>query len=86
MAITHLMLFVGETELGTMVLGVTKLTWLQYGISWGLALLSLPLFILTQAKVPMAPFQNLLEAFDLESASPPGASTMEGARQLLRSR
>lgn len=85
MAVTHLMLFFGKTELGTKVLGVTRLTLMQYCVCWGLAVLSMPLFILTQKKFPMKPFQTLLQKFDLESDNAPGAATLESAKRLMQS-
>jgi hypothetical protein len=42
MALTHGMLFLGQTPFGRAVLGVTELTWAQYIVCWVLALLSIP--------------------------------------------
>lgn len=60
MALTHLMLFFGKTNMGNKVLGITELNLVEYLICWGIALLSFPLFGLTQTKIPMKPFQNLM--------------------------
>lgn len=65
MGITHGMLYLGETNFGNAVLGVTKLTGNQYLICWGLALLSLPLAFVSK-KIPEKKFESFLNYFDLE--------------------
>ena len=66
MALTHGMLFLGQTPFGTAVLGVTPLTGTQYGICWALAILTLPLAILAKKVIPIDPFKKLMERLDLE--------------------
>jgi Ca2+ transporting ATPase len=56
MAVTHGMLFLGQTKFGTAVLGVTKLTMVQYIVCWALALLALPLAVLAKKAIPITPF------------------------------
>lgn len=76
MAVTHGMLFLGESSFGTAVLGVTALSWAQYGVCWGLAILSLPLAILAKKTIPIGPFTKLAGTFDLEPPIPkPGYVT-----------
>lgn len=78
MAITHLMLFLGDIDMGTKILGVSTDKWtiVEYSICWGFALFSIPLFILTQKKIPLKPFENLMAKFDLEIDDAPGAEAM----------
>lgn len=66
MALTHGMLFLGQTPFGRAVLGVTELTWLQYIVCWVFALLTIPLSILTKKSIPIEPFQKLTNKIDLE--------------------
>lgn len=83
MAITHLMLFVGESDLGTKVLGVTTLNVVEYSICWVLAILSIPLFIVTQLKLPLKPFETLVQKLDLEIDDAPGAEYMARMQLLV---
>lgn len=70
MAVTHGMLFLGKTKFGTAVLGVTSLTGWQYAICWILALLTIPLAILTKKVIPIKPFVRLMARVDLEPTLP----------------
>lgn len=70
MGLTHFMLFLGKTTFGHTVLGMTKLTLIQYIVCWLLALLSLPVAVLAKKVVPIKPFQSLLVKLDLEPAMP----------------
>jgi len=85
MAVTHLMLVAGRTELGSKVLGVTELTPVQYIVCWACALPSLPLFILTQTKLPLKVFETILQKMNLEDDDAPGAQAWEGVKLLLES-
>lgn len=69
MTITHGMLYLGESNYGNAILGVTKISANQYMICWGLALTSLPLAILSQ-KIPEQKFEKFLNYFDLEPQIP----------------
>lgn len=53
MAVTHGMLFLGQTNFGTAVLGVTKLTGVQYTVCWVLAALTIPLSIVSKKFIPI---------------------------------
>ena len=66
MAVTHLMLLLGKTHFGTAVLGLTTMTWLQYGVCWFCGLLSFALFIVAKTAIPMKPFESLMLKVDLE--------------------
>lgn len=66
MGLTHFMLFLGTSEFGTAILGVTELTVVQYIICWVLALLSLPLNVLCKKVIPIKPFEDMLPKVDLE--------------------
>ena len=66
MGLTHFMLFLGKSNFGTAILGVTEMTLVQYIICWVLALLSLPLNIVAKKFIPMKKFEDLNEKVNLE--------------------
>lgn len=69
--LTHFMMLFGDTEFGSAILGVTKLTWIQYMTAWTLGALSLPMMIVAK-KIPVKPFEKLMLKFDLEKENPDG--------------
>lgn len=69
MGLTHFMLFLGKGDFGSFgptILGVTEISIIEYIICWVLALLSIPLNILSKKVIPIKPFQDLCDKFDLE--------------------
>ena len=53
MILTHFMLMLGKTHFGNAVLGVTTMTWLQYGVCWATGILTFVVFIVTKKFIPM---------------------------------
>lgn len=66
MGVTHFMLFLARSSLGTAVLGMTTISLTQYIIAVFLGALSIPLFALTKKVIPMGPFEKLSRRIDLE--------------------
>jgi len=69
--LTHFMLLFGDTDFGSAILGVSKMTWLQYLTAWVLGAFSLPMMIVAK-KLPIGPFEKLMAKFDLEKENPDG--------------
>lgn len=58
--------YAANWQFGCELLGLTKISMLQYILAWVFGVLSIPLYIVTNKFIPDGPFMTLMTKFDLE--------------------